>query len=1025
MGQDSLLCYLVLPKPRRAALRRRGWALAGGVAAIVGGGLYWEMQTSALQARSFTYLAQALRYEVGPGAAPVPPLAQAGPYDERLGYKRLRQFITRLAGQRFEVESQARVSPLMQNASGFGLFPIYKEKVQAGLVILGCDGGVVSESAFPHDVYPGFAAVPPLVVRSLLFIENRELLDPRYPHRNPAVEWDRLGHAALLRMARMLMPGGRAPGGSTLATQIEKYRHSPGGRTESMSEKLRQMTSASLRAYLSGDDTLAARQQIVVDYLNTMPLSATPLTGEVFGLGDGLWAWYGARFDRVNDLLRREPSSLDELAVQGRMYRQALSLLVAQRRPSALLGSERQRLAELTDTYLRLLAHEGVISERLLSAALTARSLPATTPGGLATLDTERKVADTVRARLSGLLGTGGLYDLERLDLTVETPLRSQLQAAVTQVLKRLGTPAGARDAGLHEARLLDRGDPAGVIYSFILLERTAQGNLVRVQADSIDQPFDVNEQSKLDLGSTAKLRTLVTYLEMVAEMHARYAQLPPDALRWVKVSVQDRLTTWAVDYLMHTEDHSLEAMLEAAMARRYSASPGETFFTGGGAHRFANFHREDDGRVVSVSEAFRHSINLPFVRLMRDVVQHQMLGTIGAAAAASGLQRMQYLTTFADGEGQGFVKRFYVKYRGETPDAVLDTLAHGMRRTPARLAAAFRYVAPQADVAALDAFLARQLPKGMARDATALYERYAPGRFSLNDQAFLARVHPLELWTAEALYREPGLRLGDLLKASREVRLASYDWLFRTRNARAQEHRISTVREAEAFKAIHQRWARLGYPFDTLVPSYATAIGSSADRPAALAELMGILVSDGVRMPTVRIGALHFAANTPYETRMVPSPPHAQQVLAPAVARVVRRALTDVVENGTAKRLGPTLALRNGALLTIGGKTGTGDNRFETYGPGGALTGSRVVSRAATFVFMIGERYFGTVTAYVPGENAARYDFTSALSVQVLKAVKPVLARELAVPCGPAAAARKMTQGPGPGVADELPAPG
>ena len=33
------------------------------------------------------------------------------------------------------------------------------------------------------------------------------------------------------------------------------------------------------------------------------------------------------------------------------------------------------------------------------------------------------------------------------------------------------------------------------------------------------------------------------------------------------------------------------------------------------------------------------------------------------------------------------------------------------------------------------------------------------------------------------------------------------------------------------------------------------------ADRPAALAELMGIVVNDGIRRPTVRIDELRFAA--------------------------------------------------------------------------------------------------------------------------------------------------------------------
>jgi membrane peptidoglycan carboxypeptidase len=37
--------------------------------------------------------------------------------------------------------------------------------------------------------------IPPLVVNTLLFIENREMLDPSRPHRNPPIEWDRFRHA--------------------------------------------------------------------------------------------------------------------------------------------------------------------------------------------------------------------------------------------------------------------------------------------------------------------------------------------------------------------------------------------------------------------------------------------------------------------------------------------------------------------------------------------------------------------------------------------------------------------------------------------------------------------------------------------------------------------------------------------------------------------------------------------------------------------------------------------------------------
>ena len=87
---------------------------------------------------------------------------------------------------------------------------------------------------------------------------------------------------------------------------------------------------------------------------------------------------------------------------------------------------------------------------------------------------------------------------------------------------------------------------------------------------------------------------------------------------------------------------------------------------------------------------------------------------------------------------------------------------------------------------------------------------------------------------------------------------------------------------------------------------------------------------------------------------------------------------------------------MRNGKPLAVGGKTGTGDHRFETYGKGGVLLSSRVVSRSGTFVFFIGERHFGTLTAYVKGPEAAQYEFTSALPTQILKTLAPLIADEI-----------------------------
>jgi membrane peptidoglycan carboxypeptidase len=169
-------------------------------------------------------------------------------------------------------------------------------------------------------------------------------------------------------------------------------------------------------------------------------------------------------------------------------------------------------------------------------------------------------------------------------------------------------------------------------------------------------------------------------------------------------------------------------------------------------------------------------------------------------------------------------------------------------------------------------------------------------------------------------------------------------------------------------------------------VPSYATAIGSSGDNPAALSALMGILVNDGMRYPSFRIEDVHLGVGTPYETHLTRKPTAGERVLSPEITTLLRHELVGVVEHGTGRRLAGGVRLADGHTLEIGGKTGTGDNRFETS------SASRVINRTAAFTFLVGDRFFGTMVAYVPGAAAAGYAFTSALPVQMVKHLLPVL---------------------------------
>lgn len=143
-----------------------------------------------------------------------------------------------------------------------------------------------------------------------------------------------------------------------------------------------------------------------------------------------------------------------------------------------------------------------------------------------------QKAANAVRTHLAGLLGGSRLYDLDRLDLSVASTLDAPVQTAVTNLLRELRKPANAAAAGLSAKQLLGRGDPAKVVYSFTLYERGSDTNYLRVQTDNFDQPLNINEGTKLDLGSTAKLRTLVTYLDILAKLHQRLSALDDAQLR-------------------------------------------------------------------------------------------------------------------------------------------------------------------------------------------------------------------------------------------------------------------------------------------------------------------------------------------------------------------------------------------------------------------------------------------------------------------------------------------------------------
>jgi membrane peptidoglycan carboxypeptidase len=964
-----------------------GWAVALLALGLLAAIAYHEMRTSTLQSLFLSNYVTKLSHPIEPGPSPAMAVPEGGPFDRQRGYSLIPEFQERLAVRGYRVVEQARQSPELIQLVRWGVAPPYPESPVAGLVIRDTRGTVLHDARPRAGFYRRFGEVPPLVVNTLLFIENRELGRATNPRANAAVDWPRLAKASLLYAGSRVGLAGHVEGGSTLATQLEKYRHTPDGRTESPADKIRQMAGASLKVYQKGPDTRAQRHQIVVDYLNSMPLSGVPGVGEVSGLGEGLRGWFGLELEDVTKALAGPGASVEK----ARAFKHVLALIYAVRAPTYYLLENRSALEQRIESYASLLLAAGVLDadlHRQLSG-MRLRFAEPVVPGPPTFIG--RKTSNAVREELRQGLGVPGFYQLDRLDLAADTTVDAELQEAAIRLFRALEDRLFVQAKGLRAERMLAQGDPRRVIYSLSLFEKTPGGNVLRVLADNLDKPFDMNEGMKLELGSTAKLRTAAHYLELIAELHRDLSGRDAAALTRLAAEARDPLTRWAAESLARQPRLDLDGLVRQALDRKYSASPHEVFFTGGGVHTFGNFEpRVENALVLPVSQALARSSNLVYIRLMRDLVRyHESRLSYDARAIladAENPERRRMLDEIAEEESRQALARAYRDYHARDADGAVSRLVRGKTTSARELTKVFYAWHPGSDPEALEQWLAARLDGVKPEEVQRLAKAYGNPRLTLADHGYLLGRHPLEVWVAAELVRSPGLSWDQVLARSESVRRLSSAWLFQPRNRRAQDVRLRIRIERDAFARMTPYWRRLGFPFERLVPSYATAIGSSSDRPAALAELMGIILNDGVRRPARTVSRVTLAKGTPYHTVMELSRLPGEQVIPVPVARALRGVLVDVVEKGTAQRLRGVFVGAGDMPVVVGAKTGSGDNRFETYARGGGVISSRVVSRTGTVVFFIGDRYYGALTASVSGKTAGSYQFTSALPVAVLK---------------------------------------
>lgn len=933
---------------------------------LLAGLLLFEIQTSYFQSLLFVEQSSRMKTTLEDQKTSNRWYPDHGPTNVRLGYTQIPEWLERLS--EFEVVKQATLNDEHLEFIKDGNNPIYNLETNKGLVLLDKNQEIFYDKRQKNQ-FASFEEIPSILVDILLFVENKNVL-AEAPYFNPAIEYSRFVKASMAYLwNKVLLQSGRVAGGSTLATQMEKYNFSEDGKTASGKEKLHQIYSASLRAYLGGRDTSEARKKIVLDYFNSIPLGAAKGYGELHGFNEALEIFYGVDLKNELDLLRSidlaKPTSHEQLESLNR----ALQIILAVRNPSFLNDSRIEKLNSLKNNYIDLMVDQKIIpySSLLLKDQVEkkqAYSFPKKSFN-------QNKSQDLVRRRLSRILGTTN-HDLDKLDLSANTTIDYRLQSQIELFFEKLKDPNFLDEHHLRVPKLLDQTNPENVIYSLTLYKLEDGEAKLRAIYDSQNQPFSFNDAGKVELGSSAKLRVIVSYLNAVKKAYEEKQESKLDKTDPISILVKNSAA------------ETLEEVLLESLEKIYSASPNESFFTGGGIHRFGNYNEEDNSKVVTLKESFKRSINLPFVRALRDVVNFHKQRTIDKTNLSEE-EKDRLLEKFIDKESKIFIEKYYRYFKARPELVIEDYLAYTLPKSMFGSAAVILWMNNQLT---FEEFLGKlQLEqqkdgKRLRKKLAEFYKNFKAGIFGINDIGYLAKIHPLMIYVGMRLKENPDLDLALLLEESKDVRFETYKWLLKTRFEREQLKKIDIILEEEIFKQILVEWQSLGYPFKEVVPSLATALGSSGDTPASLAKLVGIIINDGRLANDRTIERLHFAERTPYEVHLEgKKDQEIRQVLDPTIAKVMRSVLKEVVDDGTAIRL-------KGSLkgLSIGGKTGTGDNRLEVHGSDGSVLDSKALSRTATFVFYIGENWFGNITVYVGKDEAETSSFTSSYPVALLK---------------------------------------
>ena len=179
--------------------------------------IYQESRNHFYQSAFWHWYSNKLTYQLKDGATTQIHYPAAGPFDQRFGYSRLPVWIEKLQQSGFRLTAQSEFSPALQQYAGLGFYPPYTEKNSAGLLVNSCQQQTLYSHQAPAMQFDDLTKVAPLIIQSLLFVEDRTLLTPDHPRANPVLNLPRLGAAVWSQLQRAAGIPAAAAGGAIAA----------------------------------------------------------------------------------------------------------------------------------------------------------------------------------------------------------------------------------------------------------------------------------------------------------------------------------------------------------------------------------------------------------------------------------------------------------------------------------------------------------------------------------------------------------------------------------------------------------------------------------------------------------------------------------------------------------------------------------------------------------------------------------------------------------------------------------------